>query len=94
MSIQLEGNFVGSITAIEHVVVDKVGLYAYSLHSNKRKSTTNSKGFQNALIVNIQTQRRTKVISVQTPYRLVNKSRMPLQFKVCSSCPIACLHLT
>jgi hypothetical protein len=85
MSIQLEGNFLGSIKAIDHVVVDKIGIYAYPLHSSSlRRSgmSANAGNFQNAVIVNIQAKRRTKAITVHTPYCLENRSSYPLQFKV------------
>jgi hypothetical protein len=85
MSIQLEGNFLGSIKAIDHVVVDKIGMYAYPLRSSSdRRSSVaaNPGGFQNTVIVSIQARRRTKTITVHTPYSLENRSSYPLQFKV------------
>jgi hypothetical protein len=86
MSVQLEGRSLGSIPPINHMVVDKVGLYAYPLQDNTwhggHASDAPQASFHNAVIVGVQSRRRTKVISVQTPYRLLNCSPLPLQFKV------------
>ena len=100
IAIQLEGSFVGSITAIEGIVVDKVGMYAYPLLRQSRRSSHQAlRSFQNFLIVNVETERRTKTISVQTPYCLVNQSALALQFKVrrphwCFPTPSHCCHPT
>lgn len=86
MSIQLEGSTLGSVPPVERVIVDKVGMYAYPLQfSTLRRSqapATSKPGFHNAAIVSVSSRRRTKLISVQTPYRLLNHTPLPLQFKV------------
>jgi hypothetical protein len=83
MSLQLDVGFMVSIKPIEDVIVDKVGLYAYTLQGNSRAHALDSRaGFYNAVIVDVRSIRRTKRISIQTPYRLVNQCHLPLQFKV------------
>ena len=76
IAMQLDGTFLGSIRPIDKVVIDKVGLYAYPLHDEAESS------FFNALVVDVQARRRTKLITVRTPYKLMNQSALPLQFKV------------
>jgi hypothetical protein len=83
VSIQLESSFIGSIKAIQQVVVDKVGLYAYALQTHGRQQVYAWSTFQNALVVSVHLEHRTKIVHVHTPYRLVNKCPLLLRFKVC-----------
>ena len=87
MSALLEGSDIGTIKLIEHIVIDKVGVYAYPLEDASRRLTSEGKvSFCNAVIVDVRPERRTKQISVQTPYKLVNNSALPLIFKVRVEC--------
>lgn len=82
VSLQLESSFIGSIRSIDQVVVDKVGLYAYPLRTHGRQQLYSWSTFQNALVVSVRLEHRTKIVHVHTPYRLVNKCPLLLRFKV------------
>lgn len=95
VAVQLESSFIGSIRAIEHVVVDKVGVYAYPLQTCGNLLPHTDQSFQSALIVSVHLEHRTKVIGLQTPYRVLNKCDLPLQMKVRhkqSTCQEVCRH--
>lgn len=98
IAVQLESSFVGSIRAIEHVVVDKVGVYAYPLQSHGHQLAHTERSFQCALIASVHLEHRTKVVSLQTPYRISNKCALPLQVKVCvtqrTCCTVYRQHFT
>ena len=50
MSAQLEGSDMGTIKLIEHIVIDKVGVYAYPLEDASRRLTIEGKvSFCNAV---------------------------------------------
>ena len=82
VSLQPESSFIGSIRAVDQVVVDKVGLYAYPLRTHGRQQLYSWSTFQNALVVSVHLEHRTKIVHVHTPYRLVNKCPLLLRFKV------------
>lgn len=82
ISVQLESSFIGSIRPIEEVVVDKVGLYAYPMQTHGRQQLYSWSTFQNALVVSVHLEHRTKIVHVHTPYKLVNKCPLLLRFKV------------
>lgn len=85
VTIQLESSFIGSIKAIKHVVVDKVGVYTYPLQTHGQQVSQTRQPFQYAVVVSVHLDHRTKVVSIQTPYRLLNKCALPLQVKVWGS---------
>lgn len=70
------------IRAIEDIVVDKVGIYAYPLKTQRHQMTQSDRYFHDALITSVHLEHRTKVVSLQTPYRLLNECALPLQMKV------------
>eukprot|EP00892_Ulva_mutabilis_P007518 jgi/Ulvmu1/5138/UM021_0155.1 len=82
VAVQLDSSFIGTIKAIEHVVVDRVGHYAYPLHTHSQPVSQSNKTFQYALIVSVHLEHRTKVVSMQTPYRLSNKCGLALRMKL------------
>jgi hypothetical protein len=82
VSIQLENSFIGSIRSIAQVVVDKVGLYAYPLQMHGRQQHRAWNAFQNALLVSVHLEHRTKIVHIHTPYKLVNRCPLLLSFKV------------
>lgn len=83
MSVQLEGHVLGALAPIDRVIVDKIGLYAYPLQRSRRvEARTRRAAFEQALVARVQTQRRTKVVTLHSLYCLENRSDQPLQFKV------------
>ncbi|CAD7705163.1 unnamed protein product [Ostreobium quekettii] len=71
MSMQFEGNW----DPIVDIIVDKVGKYVYDLKSPMD-------GMILPIVMDVSLQERTKVLTVHSPYRIENRTTIPLEFRM------------
>lgn len=73
----------GQLTALHPIVIDKTGCFAYPLEATgSRLDVVATPVFSNALIAEVQSIHRTKVIRLRTPYAFINRTDLSLRLKV------------